>query len=144
FLIRIGINAQIFRTLIRIGIRAAALGKATGKFTFRIVGASDKSTETTAAQGQLTLVTTRANARIAAVLFFREQVIGQERVQLCRYFGWQALHDFGGFGFEVMPERFQYFLPLCAAAADIVQLFLKQSRIVIGDIAFKKPLEKSY
>ena len=42
-----------------------------------------------------------------------------------------------------MPKRFENFLPLCPATADIVQLFFKAGSIVIGNIAFKKALQKT-
>ena len=117
--------------------------KTPGEFAFRIVGTSYKGSKAPAAQGQLSFVTTRAKPGIAAIFLFREKIIPQERVQLCRHFRRQFLHYFDGLGLEVMPEGFENGLPLGATTTDFVEFVFQRGRIIISYVTVEKPLEKS-
>ena len=141
--IAVGINAQFLRTFILVGIGSTALCKAPGELAFRIVGAGHKGTKTATAQGQLAFVAAGTEARITAIFLFGEQIVGEEYIQLCRHFRRHFFHHFDGLGFEIMPKGFEYGLPLCATATDFVQFIFQSGRIIIGDIAIEKPLEKS-
>src|SRR3546814_15326143 len=80
--------------------------------------------------------------RSAAVAPVGEEHGRQKLVQRLRHFGWLLLHHLGGLGLEVAPEGVQHLLPLRPPAGDVVQALLQLGGEVIGDIAFKEPLQK--
>ena len=105
----------------------------------------DGSTESLALAGWPFGVLSSGSIRNTAPLCigaFGEKEIGEILVQHLGDLGRFLLHHLLGLGLEILPERFEQFLPRLVPGTDLVELVLHPRSEIVGDISREEALEK--
>ena len=84
----------------------------------------------------------RAKPRVRPVALVRKQPWRKEIVERRGHVRRLLVHHLAGLGLEVAPEFLEHFLPLKAAAGDVVQLLFQLRGIVEVDVALEEALEE--
>ena len=107
-----------------------------------MVRTAQESAELAEPQAQRAFLAGRAQARIAAIFLFREDVRRQGVVQRIKHGGDAQLADIVDGGAEISPEVAQQLLPVELAGRDLVELGFERRGEIIFDIARKEILEE--
>ncbi len=133
--------AEILRAFARLPF-GSALAEPLGVLAFRIVGASDESSELAASKREPSGAALGTETRVGSGAFVGEQPRSKKLVEGRGNLRRLLVHDFTRLGPEVAPEILEQLVPLEPPAGDIVQLILELGSVVVADVFLEKPLEE--